>query len=150
MAAKWWHTATCGLRSLSANSPLPLSSSSSSWRTASYHTIQAIPRECTGSRVAARDRAQGRIPAVVFSQSLLEKNPSHRSAAKKHLLTTERKQINSIVKDVKLPFFCSTRFPLHIRAGSGSSVLLESGTVLPIKASAFRFSFGFSFGLISI
>ncbi|KAM1237586.1 hypothetical protein ACFX2G_039308 [Malus domestica] len=27
----------------------------------------------------------------------------------------------------ELPFFCSTRFPLQIRAGSGSSNLLESG-----------------------
>ena len=135
MAAKWWRTAGGGLRALSANSPTPAPSSSSSMRAASYHTIQAIPRELTGSRISARDRAQGRIPAVVFGQSLLEKNHSHRSSAKKHLLTTERKQIQSIVKSVELPFFCSTRFPLQIRAGSGSSVLLDSGTVLPIKAS---------------
>lgn len=144
MAAKWWRTAGGGgLRALSANSPTPAPSSSSLMRAASYHTIQAIPRELTGSRISARDRAQGRIPAVVFSQSLLEKNHSHRSSAKKHLLTTERKQIQSIVKSVELPFFCSTRFPLQIRAGSGSSVLLDSGTVLPIKASLLIFSFGF-------
>ncbi|GMN29958.1 hypothetical protein TIFTF001_002634 [Ficus carica] len=127
MAAKWWRTAGGGLRALSANSSTPAPSSSSSRGAASYHTIQAIPRELTGSRISARDRTQGRIPAVVFSQSLLEKNPSHRSSAKKHLLTTERKQIQSIVKSVELPFFCSTRFPLQIRAGSGSSVLLDSG-----------------------
>ncbi|PQQ18163.1 uncharacterized protein Pyn_35980 [Prunus yedoensis var. nudiflora] len=65
-----------------------------------YHTIQAIPRECTGNRVSVKDRAQGRIPAVVFSQEL---NPS------------------------------TTTVPLQIRAGSGSSDLLESGNVLPIK-----------------
>ncbi|TYI50055.1 hypothetical protein E1A91_D12G075800v1 [Gossypium mustelinum] len=98
-----------------------------------YHTIQAIPRECTGSRISSRDRAQGRIPAVVFSQGLLEKNRSNRSPSRKQILTTERKQIRSIIKSVQLPFFCSTRFQLQIRAGSGSSVLLESGTVLPIK-----------------
>ncbi|EOX91329.1 hypothetical protein QUC31_003065 [Theobroma cacao] len=98
-----------------------------------YHTIQAIPRECTGNRVSTRDRAQGRIPAVVFSQGLLEKSPANRSPSRKQLLTTERKQIQTILKSVQLPFFCSTTFPLQIRAGSGSSVLLDSGRVLPIK-----------------
>ncbi|KAE8704806.1 hypothetical protein F3Y22_tig00110437pilonHSYRG00037 [Hibiscus syriacus] len=99
-----------------------------------YHTIQAIPRECIGSRISSRDRFQGRIPAVVFSQGLLEKNPNNRSPSRKQLLTTEGKQIRSIIKSVELPFFCSTTFQLQIRAGSGSSVLLESGRVLPIKA----------------
>ncbi|KAK8717508.1 hypothetical protein V6N13_044774 [Hibiscus sabdariffa] len=98
-----------------------------------YHTIQAIPREFSGSCISSRDRAQGRIPAVVFSQGLLEKNPSNRSPPRKRLLTTEGKQIRSIIKSVELPIFCSTTFQLHIRAGSGSSVLLESGRVLPIK-----------------
>ncbi|KAL6273764.1 hypothetical protein ACE6H2_024456 [Prunus campanulata] len=99
-----------------------------------YHTIQAIPRECTGNRVSVKDRAQGRIPAVVFSQELNPSTTTVRSVSKKHLLTTERKQIQAILKSVELPFFCSTRFPLQIRAGSGSSDLLESGNVLPIKA----------------
>ncbi|XP_008241535.1 PREDICTED: 50S ribosomal protein L25 [Prunus mume] len=98
-----------------------------------YHTIQAIPRECTGNRVSVKDRAQGRIPAVVFSQELNPSTTTVRSVSKKHLLTTERKQIQAILKSVELPFFCSTRFPLQIRAGSGSSDLLESGNVLPIK-----------------
>lgn len=125
---------------------------SSWWRTAagdglrrvarvmrSYHTIQAIPRELKGNRVSARDRAQGRIPAVVFTQSYLQSNPSSSSSSRpvsrKHLLTTEKKQIQAILDSVQLPFFCSTTFPLQIRAGSGSSSLLESGNVLPIKAS---------------
>ncbi|KAG5241380.1 50S ribosomal protein [Salix suchowensis] len=99
-----------------------------------YHTIQAIPREVVGSRVSAREREQGRIPAVVFSQSLLDINPSNRYNSRKRLLTTEKKQIQAILKSVEIPFFCSTTFPLQIRAGSGSSALLESGTVLPIKA----------------
>ena len=107
-----------------------------------YHTIQAIPRECTGSRVSSRDRAQGRIPIVVFSQGLLEKNPANRSPSRKQLLTTERKQIQTILKSVQLPFFCSTMLQLQIRAGSGSSVLLESGKVLPIKASFLLCFFG--------
>lgn len=105
-------------------------------QTSLYHTIQAIPRECTGSRISARDRAQGRIPAVVLSQNLLEKDPgATRLPSRKYLLTTEKKQIQAILKSVQLPFLCSTTFPLQIRAGSGSSTLLESGNVLPIKAS---------------
>ncbi|CAO2830831.1 unnamed protein product [Amaranthus hypochondriacus] len=90
-----------------------------------YHTIQAIPREISGPRLSARDRAQGRIPAVVFSPS--PEDP------KKQLLTAERKQIRSILKSVDPSFFCSTIFKLQIRAGSGSSILLHSGNVLPTK-----------------
>lgn len=116
------------LRTVAHNYKSPFSKTASS-----YHTIQAIPRECTGSGVAERDRAQGRIPAVVFAQNLLDKDPNRRSLSRKQILTTERKQIHSILKSVKLPFFCSTTFSLQIRAGSGSSVLLDSGKVLPIK-----------------
>ncbi|KAK9079916.1 hypothetical protein SSX86_001590 [Deinandra increscens subsp. villosa] len=121
----WWRTAVAGLRKTTEAAR-------------SYHTIQAIPREITGNRVSVKDRAQGRIPAVVFAQP----NPSAdgdggggpvRSVSRKHLLTTERKQIQSILKSIELPYFCSTTFPLQIRAGSGSSALLESGNVLPIK-----------------
>ncbi|XP_060193934.1 uncharacterized protein LOC132623217 [Lycium barbarum] len=106
----------------------------------SYFTIQAIPREITGARVSSRDRAQGRIPAIVFSQNYLQSKPNDptsivadSSVSRKFLLTTERKQIKTIIDSVHLPFFCSTTFPLQIRAGSGSSTLLESGKVLPIK-----------------
>lgn len=113
--------------------------------TSYYHTIQAIPRECAGSRVAARDRSQGRIPAVVFAQDLLDKSTDRRPPSRKQILTTERKQIHSILKSVKLPFFCSTTFPLQIRAGSGSSVLLDSGKVLPIKVKLVCFFFLFRF-----
>ncbi|KAK9705010.1 hypothetical protein RND81_07G026700 [Saponaria officinalis] len=49
------------------------------------------------------------------------------------MLTTESKQIQSLLKDVRPEFFCSTTFKLHVRAGSGSSVILNSGNVLPIK-----------------
>ncbi|KVH92578.1 hypothetical protein Ccrd_005405 [Cynara cardunculus var. scolymus] len=125
--SKWWRTAVVGLRKTAETSR-------------SYHTIQAIPREISGNRISVKDRAQGRIPAVVFAQP----NPSTdgggsspvRSVARKHLLTTERKQIQSILKSIDLPYFCSTTFPLQIRAGSGSSTLLESGNVLPIKAKS--------------
>ncbi|KAI8019233.1 50S ribosomal protein L25 [Camellia lanceoleosa] len=101
----------------------------------SYHTIQAIPREYTGRKVSATDRLQGRIPAVVLAQDNggHATSSSSRSASRKQLVTTERKQIQAILNSVQLPFFCSTTFPLQIRAGSGSSTLLESGTVLPIK-----------------
>ncbi|KAK4802558.1 hypothetical protein SAY86_000761 [Trapa natans] len=128
--AKWWRAASGALRMV----VLSPASRPAQPRTSLYHTIQAVPRECTGNRISARDRAQGRIPAVVFSQSLLEKEPSSmRSSSRKYLLTTEKKQIQAIMKSVQLPFLCSTTFPLQIRAGSGSSTLIESGNVLPIK-----------------
>lgn len=130
--AQWWRSAAGHLQTVAASR-----CSSSVFRRNHYHTIQAIPRECTGSKVSARDRMQGRIPAVLFFQSLLEKNPDGRSESKKHLLTVEKKQIKAILDSVDAPSFCSTRFPLQIRAGSGSSHLVESGTVLPIKVFFF-------------
>ncbi len=132
--ARWWRSATNNLRTVVVWSQPPPSSSS-----AGYHTIQAIPREISGSRVSSKDRAQGRIPAVVLSQHLIQKGTPNtsQSMSRKHLVTTERKQIQAILKSVQLPFFCSTTFPLQIRAGSGSSHLLESGTVLPIKVTFF-------------
>lgn len=126
--AQWWRSAASHLRSTEVHLL-----TSSSLRRNHYHTIQAIPREITGSRVAARDRKQGRIPAVVFFQDLLEKSPEARSTSRKHLLTVEKRQIKAVLNSIEAPFFCSTRFPLQIRAGSGSTHLLESGTVLPIK-----------------
>ncbi|XP_004509167.1 uncharacterized protein [Cicer arietinum] len=123
-----WRSAAGHLRTLEANRQYL-----SALRRSHYHTIQAIPRECTGSKVAARDRMQGRIPAVVFFQSLLDKNSDTRSTSRKHLLTVEKKQIKAVLNEIEVPFFCSTRFPLQIRAGSGSTHLLETGTVLPIK-----------------
>lgn len=112
---QWWRIAGDGLKWVANN-----------YR--KYHTIQAIPREVSGPRISARDRAQGRIPAVVFSPSSADA-----ATSEKQLLTTERKQIQSILKTVGPEFFCSTTFKLQVRAGSGSSVLLQSRIVLPIK-----------------
>ncbi|KAL1824336.1 hypothetical protein DCAR_0312397 [Daucus carota subsp. sativus] len=95
----------------------------------SYHTIEAIPREFTGKRLAVKERAQGRIPAVVLALDDAVGN----ALSRKHLITTEKDQIQSVIDTVQLPFFCSTTFSLQIRAGSGSSTVLESGNVLPIK-----------------
>jgi len=128
--AQWWRSAASHLRSTEVH---PLTSSS--LRRNHYHTIQAIPRESTGRKVAAIDRKQGRIPAVVFFQDLLEKSPEARSTSRKQLLTVEKRQIKAVLNSIEAPFFCSTRFPLQIRAGSGSTHLLESGTVLPIKVT---------------
>ncbi|CAI0554126.1 unnamed protein product [Linum tenue] len=89
--AKWWR----GMRTAAKFPPPSVQSLYSP--SSPYHTIQAIPREATGSR----DRTQGRIPAVVcFSaEPPLEKNPDARSssASRKRLLTTEKKQILSIL-----------------------------------------------------
>ncbi|PIM97427.1 hypothetical protein CDL12_30103 [Handroanthus impetiginosus] len=130
--SRWWRAAAGGLKA---------AEEIQSRR--SYHTIQAITRETSGHRISALDRAQGRIPAVVFSQSYVQKNPSDptsvvasSSVSRKLLLTTERKQIKAILKHIKLPFFFSTTFPLQIRAGSGSPTILETRKVLPIKVHA--------------
>ncbi|OMO89714.1 hypothetical protein COLO4_19624 [Corchorus olitorius] len=114
--SRWWR----GLKTTVQTSTAP------SLSACNYHTIQAIPREYTGNRVSARDREQGRIPAVVFNQSLLQKDPVNRYPSRKQLLTTERKQIKSILKSLQAPFFCATTFQLQIRVGSESSVLLDS------------------------
>ncbi|XP_073156579.1 uncharacterized protein [Henckelia pumila] len=127
--SKWWRSAAGILKSAAElRSSRP------------YHTIQAVPREISGPRISSRDRAQGRIPTVVFSQNYVQTNPNDptsitasASVSRKLLLTTERKQIKAILKHIKLPFFCSTTFPLQIRAGSGSSTILETRRVLPIK-----------------
>ncbi|KAB2626456.1 hypothetical protein D8674_020074 [Pyrus ussuriensis x Pyrus communis] len=126
--ANRWRTAGGNLPAVLQNSSFGRQPPFSSFA-ALYHTIQAIPREVTGNRVSVKDRAQGRIPAVVFSQQLNPSSAAARPVARKQLLTTERKQIQAILKSVEFPFFCSTRFPLQIRAGSGSSDLLESGNI---------------------
>ncbi|THG08621.1 hypothetical protein TEA_012715 [Camellia sinensis var. sinensis] len=100
----------------------------------SHRGRHSIPREYTGCKVSATNRLQGRIPAVVLAQD----NGGHtttitRSAFRKYLVTTERKQIQAIFNTVQLPFFYSTSFPLQIRISSGCSTVLESGTILPIK-----------------
>ncbi|KAF6143530.1 hypothetical protein GIB67_029699 [Kingdonia uniflora] len=93
----------------------------------SYHTIEAIPREYTGSKLAAKDRAQGRIPTVVSSQSI---DNQYHPVARKLLLTTDTNQINSLLESLQ-PSFCSTMFKLDVRAGSGSLKVLESANVIP-------------------
>ncbi|KAL9266612.1 hypothetical protein AKJ16_DCAP18574 [Drosera capensis] len=93
-----------------------------------YRTIQAIPREATGPRVAARERAQGRIPEVVFAQPQLQINRSGKNDA-------VTRSVRVIMKELVEPeVFCSTVFKLQVRAGAGSKVLLDSSNVVPIKA----------------
>ncbi|XP_072955686.1 uncharacterized protein [Typha angustifolia] len=94
---------------------------------AGYHrTIQAVPREQAGCRIAARLRSDGRIPSVVINPGGLSGSESM-----KQLLTTDAKQIRELLK--QSPFFCSTPIHLQVRAGPRSAVVLQSGTVLPIK-----------------
>ncbi|KAF3333892.1 hypothetical protein FCM35_KLT01583 [Carex littledalei] len=105
---------------------------SPAWRrvaSASHHrTIQAVPREATGGRSAAKERAQGRVPSVVVSLSGSATSPKE---APKQLISTDAKQIKEILK--QSPYFCSTPIKLQVRAGARSSAVLQSGTVLPIK-----------------
>ncbi|KAK9713494.1 hypothetical protein RND81_06G030900 [Saponaria officinalis] len=67
-----------------------------------YHTIKAIPRELSGPRISARDRAQGRITAVVFTPPSSAVGLSE--VSRKVMLTTESKQIQSLLKDVRPEF----------------------------------------------
>lgn len=90
-----------------------------------YQTIQAIPREHTGHQLAVKERAQGRVPAVVI-------DPLGQSS-RKQLLTADAKQVRYLLSN--FPYICSTVFNLQVRAGPGSAAVLHSGTVLPIKAS---------------
>ncbi|KAK1359986.1 Ribosomal protein L25/Gln-tRNA synthetase, anti-codon-binding domain-containing protein [Heracleum sosnowskyi] len=112
MISKWWHG---GLQKALHTSRL-------------YHTIEATPREFTGKNIAAKERAQGRIPGIVLAQDDVANTLSRR-----HVITADMDHIRSLFKLVPLPFFCSTIFNLRILAGSGSSTVLESGNVLPIK-----------------
>lgn len=95
-----------------------------------YQTIQAIPRENKGHRLAIKERSQGRIPSVVLTSDYAVL-PASSSSTRKQLLTTDSKQIQSLVKND--PYVCSTVYNLEILAGNGSSVVLHSGPVLPIK-----------------
>ncbi|KAK6152696.1 hypothetical protein DH2020_012335 [Rehmannia glutinosa] len=63
--SRWWRAAA-GVLKTAAETPVRRS----------YHTIQAVPREISGHRIAVRERAQGRIPAVVFSQSYVQTDPN--------------------------------------------------------------------------
>ncbi|KAJ4770825.1 50S ribosomal protein L25 [Rhynchospora pubera] len=105
---------------------------SPAWRrvsSASHHrTIQAVPREASGGRAAAKERAQGRVPSVVVSLSGSAQLPRE---APRQLLSTDAKQIKEILK--QSPYFCTTPIQLQVRAGVRSSAVLQSGTVLPIK-----------------
>ncbi|KAL6637278.1 hypothetical protein ACP70R_024850 [Stipagrostis hirtigluma subsp. patula] len=102
------------------------------WRrvaSASYHhTIQAVPRETTGPRAAARERRSGRVPAVLLT--LAGAGPGDGVAHRK-LLTADRKQVVEMLK--QSPYFLSTPVRLQVRAGERSTAVVHSGTVLPIK-----------------
>ncbi|XP_042435786.1 50S ribosomal protein L25-like [Zingiber officinale] len=92
-----------------------------------YHlTIQAVLREYTGSRYAAKQRAAGLIPAAV-----LTRRHGSDDISNTQLLTTDENQIREILD--RSPFFCSTPIKLQVRARPDSTVVLRSGTVLPIQ-----------------
>ncbi|XP_039139489.1 50S ribosomal protein L25 [Dioscorea cayenensis subsp. rotundata] len=121
--ASWWRGGG------SSGGRMLRGAAAAAWRrvaAAGYYTIQAVPRERTGCRAAARERADGRIPAVVLSPG-----DGGAVATRKQILTADSKQIRIHLK--KNPFFCSTVYMLRVRAGPGSSVVLSSGSVLPIK-----------------
>ncbi|PAN46159.1 hypothetical protein PAHAL_9G166100 [Panicum hallii] len=102
------------------------------WRRAAsasyHHTIQAVPRETSGPRAAARERRHGRVPAVLLA--LAGAAPGNGIAHRK-LLTADRRQVVEMLK--QSPYFLSTPVRLQVRAGERSNAVVHSGTVLPIK-----------------
>nr|CAD1841343.1 unnamed protein product [Ananas comosus var. bracteatus] len=131
---RWWRGVGGALRTAAAAPP---------WRRASsagYHrTIQAVPRERTGGRAAAKERADGRIPAVVLGVSGDGGGAASAAAAAAVMnVTTEAKQIRELLKE-NSAFFCSTPIRLQVRAGARSAVVLQSGTVLPMKVRSKSF-----------
>ena len=104
------------------------------WRRAAsasyHHTIQAVPRETSGSRAAARERRHGRVPAVLLA--LAGAAPGNGVAHRK-LLTADRRQVAEMLK--QSPYFLSTPVRLQVRAGERSNAVVHSGTVLPIKVT---------------
>ncbi|KAJ3674355.1 hypothetical protein LUZ60_004971 [Juncus effusus] len=107
---------------------------SPAWRriAAAWHhrTIQAVPREASGGRAAAKERAQGRVPAILISLSGPDQDVKR---APKQMVTTDAKQIREILKES--PYFCTTPIKLQVRAGLRSETVLQSGTVLPLRIS---------------
>ncbi|KAL6894647.1 hypothetical protein ACP4OV_008745 [Aristida adscensionis] len=93
-----------------------------------HHTIQAVPRETAGPRAAARERRNGRVPAVLLTPA--GPGPGAGVTHRK-LLTADRKQIVEMLK--QSPYFLSTPVRLQVRAGERSTAVVHSGTVLPIK-----------------
>ncbi|KAG2547464.1 50S ribosomal protein L25-like [Panicum virgatum] len=102
------------------------------WRRAAsasyHHTIQAVPRETSGPRAAARERRHGRVPAVLLA--LAGAAPGN-GIAHRRLLTADRRQVAEMLK--QSPYFLSTPVRLQVRAGERSNAVVHSGTVLPIK-----------------
>ncbi|KAK8961621.1 hypothetical protein KSP40_PGU009187 [Platanthera guangdongensis] len=115
---RWWRGRDDVLRTAAA----------AMWRrnaAGGYHTIDAVPREHSGHRAASRERGFGRIPAVVTATG--KGSP----VSRKQLITFDKDQINSLLRDSA--FFTSTIFDLQILAGVGSTVVLQSGNVVPVK-----------------
>ncbi|KAG9440722.1 hypothetical protein H6P81_020887 [Aristolochia fimbriata] len=130
----------CCSQAVRLSSPGPLQEFISSFCTYSslvsssrrLKTIDATPREVSGQRASSKLRSQGQIPSVVLSRGEYS-GDGLGHVSKKLLVSTDRKQIKSLLWIVKPELFCSTPFELQIRAGSGSSCILQSGRVLPVK-----------------
>lgn len=87
MMASWWRG---GGGFLLASLPPPCRLAPAS----EYHgTIQPVPRELIGCRVAAKKRAAGRIPSVVVASG-----GAGAVASNRQLLTTDANQIRELLK----------------------------------------------------
>ncbi|KAG0496195.1 hypothetical protein HPP92_000886 [Vanilla planifolia] len=85
--------------------------------------------QCRGNILVAEWRLRG--GPLVSSSGDSYPGVGGAVASRKQLLTFDKKQIDFLLRES--PFFTSTTFNVLVHAGVGSAVVLQSGTVLPIK-----------------
>lgn len=87
--------------------------------------IRALPREGSGRLVAAKLRAKGRIPSIVFEGESGDKGNN------KRLISVETKQIRNLLRKVGESSLLSRTFDIEVKAGPDSEEIVEKGRVLP-------------------
>lgn len=87
--------------------------------------IRGLPRESSGRLVAAKLRAKGRIPSIVFGCENGEEGGN------KKLISVETKQIRNLLRKVGESFLLSRTFDMEVKAAPDSEEIVEKGRVLP-------------------
>lgn len=87
--------------------------------------IRALPRERSGRIVAAKLRAKGRIPSIVFGCENGEQGGN------KTLVSVETKQMRNLLRKVGESSLLSRTFDLEVKAAPDSEEIVEKGRVLP-------------------
>ncbi|KAK4769653.1 hypothetical protein SAY86_027803 [Trapa natans] len=88
-------------------------------------TILAIPRSGSGKNVSAKERKQGRVPAILFEQE------DGQHGGNKRLISVRANQIRKLVNHLGRSFFLSRLFDLEVAPEFGSDEVIEKIRVLP-------------------